>query len=102
MSEMVERVARALFETQVRCANELFKISDPRRVRTEDQIMASIEAGWRLNEKDARAAIEAMRVSTNEMIIAGFDCDAWANAEGNAIEMLSGTFSAMIDAALKD
>lgn len=102
MSEMIERVARALIETQIRTANELFKISDPRRVRAEEQIIASVETGWRMNEKDARAAIEAMREPTLEMVLAGLNCDAWADNEGNAVEMLSGTFTAMIDAALKE
>lgn len=69
MSEipMVERVARALTEAQIRSANELFKLSNPRRVKTEEQIAASIESGWTLNAKDARAAIDAMREPTIEM-----------------------------------
>lgn len=50
----------------------------------------------------ARAAIEAMREPTHGMMLTGLNCDAWVNAEGNAVQMLSGTFSAMIDAALQD
>lgn len=50
----------------------------------------------------ARAAIEAMLIPTEDMVLAGLNCDAWADNEGNAVEMLSGTFTAAIDAALKE
>ena len=69
MSTMIEKVARAITEVQIRTANELFKLTNPRRVRTEERIMASVESGWRLNEKEARAAIEAMMEPTSDVEI---------------------------------
>lgn len=104
MSTMVERVARALTETQIRSANELFKLSDPRRVKTEEQIVASIEAGWRMNEKDARAAIEAMMEPSDEML--DKMNDVWVDAGEVAInvcfEDLRDLFRVGIQAALKE
>lgn len=50
----------------------------------------------------ARVAVEAMRVPTKEMVLAGLNCDAWADHIANAVEMMSGMFTAAIDAALKE
>lgn len=49
----------------------------------------------------ARAALEATRIPTDAMVIAGLNCDEWSEGRDSAVEMLSGTFAAMIDAALK-
>jgi hypothetical protein len=69
---MVEKVARALAEVLVRCENELFKLFDKRSVKTEEQIMADVDRTWSQYEKDARAAIEAMR-PTNKQVLAAVD-----------------------------
>lgn len=94
MRTMVETVARALTEQQMRTANELFKISDARRVRTDEQIAAFVDGGWRINEKDARVAIEAMRKPTEYMNEAGRD--------HNFDRYASPAWEAMIDAALNE
>lgn len=53
-------------------------------------------------EDQARAAIEAMREPTGAMVASGLNSDAWADAEGGATAILTSTYSAMIDAALKE
>lgn len=50
----------------------------------------------------ARAAIDAMREPTAGMVQAGLNCDAWAEPDGGSDSILSGTYSAMIDAALSE
>jgi hypothetical protein len=103
---MVEKVARALTETQVRTANELFKIADPRRVRTEEQIIAAIESGWRMNRADARAAIEAMReLPAGTMTHLQMNTEIGAYITENwigAYSCMEKYHSAMIDAALNE
>ena len=79
MSEMVERVAQAIFDWEYR---------DPRRA------VPDIEPHWKLYEGAARAAIEAMRGPTEDMVRAGGDID---NSNRIAVE----TWHAMIDEALK-
>lgn len=113
--DMIERVARAITENQMRTANELFKISDQRRVRTEEQISASIEAGWPMNTKDARAAIEAMREPTPDMEEAADEpVHAELKAQGQFSMLKYGklafasypfsvaVWKSMVDAALKE
>jgi hypothetical protein len=90
MSEMVDKIARALCIQ----AGEIPDLPTPYN--------PNADFVWQFYRGSARAAIEAMRAPHSEMIEAGLNCDAWANAEGNAVEMLSATFSAMIDAALKE
>lgn len=55
-----------------------------------------------ITKQMARAAIEAMMIPTPDMVIYGLNCDAWAEGGDSAVEMLSETFSAMIQAALKE
>lgn len=108
MNTMIEKVARALTETQIRSANELFKLSDPRRVRTEDQIIASIDASWRMNEKDARAAIGAMSEPDDSMKLAGglkleaimFEGDP--DGTGMIFTDVGHVYRAMVQASLKE
>src|SRR6478735_2216316 len=104
MSTMVEKVARALTETQIRTANELFKLTNPRRVRTEERIMAAVESGWRLNEKDARSAIEAMMEPTPEMLKAVDEEEDRRGYVHAANETMSAedAWPVMIQAALKE
>lgn len=103
MSTMIERVARALTETQIRTANELFKLTNPRRVRTEDRIMAAVESGWRLNEKDARAAIKAMMDPTGEVQEAGWQSIQSFNSDAHlSLDEVGQVFTAMVRSALKD
>lgn len=91
MSEMIERVAKAIYE-----ADDVWSEAFPWPTMGSDEQSAD---NYR---RIARAAIQAMRVPTKEMVLAGLNCDAWADNEGNAVEMLSGTFTAAIDAALKE
>ena len=91
MNEMIERVAKAIYE-----ADDVWSAAFPWPT------MASENQSADEYRRIARAAIAAMRVPTATMTIAGLNCDVWANAEGNAVEMLAGTFSAMIDSALQD
>ncbi len=104
MSEMVERVARAI------CAA---KGDDPDE-KCEDWMREF--SGWRGYQKSARAAIEAMREPTKEMIVAAdakledcidSDLDSGGDGEGrNYCETVrsdtpSILFKAMIDEALR-
>lgn len=111
MTTMVEKVARALTEVQIRSANELFKLTNPRRLRSEERIIAAIDSGWRLNEKDARAAIEALMEPTKEMVSAGYEkinenIDFWNYESGGGYSVddiaPSETWRAMIEEALKE
>lgn len=86
MSEMVERVARAMF------AASWMKDSDP---DGDDQISTVGRKNWHLFEKPARAAIEALREPTQAMIRAGEDKTPECRCD------VDRTFSAMIDAALR-
>lgn len=74
MSEMVERVASAIFET----------------------IHYDCDGAGFLSREAARAAIEAMREPTDAMINPG--CDAAVNSGGNSILV----WRAMIDAAINE
>lgn len=102
MTTMVERVARALTETQIRTANELFKLTNPRRVRTEERIIAAVESGWRLNEKDARAAIEAMMEPTPRMISEGESAASFGIGRPHDDEAVPRVWEWMLQAALKE
>lgn len=95
---MIERVARAITENQMRTANELFRLSDQRRVRTEEQIAASIETGWPINTKDARAVIEAMREPSSWMLNEAVQI--YEDQKGNVAGFEY--WQRMIDAALKE
>jgi hypothetical protein len=85
MSEMVERVAKTIFDVWARDAG----LSENDRdwgevVRVDHSIVA-------LARKEARAAIEAMREPDIDMVQAGWD------SRGEACDR----YRAMIDAALK-
>lgn len=82
MSEMVERVARALCKA--------FEV-DPDELRIID---ATPEPAWRLYAQDAQVAIAAMRAPTKAMLDAGY-------AESPESFSLYDVFGAMIDEALK-
>lgn len=75
MSEMVERVARAMCKARRR---------DPDRCRPEGQPQ------WMKYRREARAAIEAMRKPTDEMLDTLSTGETWDR------------YLMMIDAALKD
>jgi hypothetical protein len=84
MSEMVERVARAIWRVREK--------QFPERVqRTEPDGIDHATGAWELIEGFARAAIEEMRNPTPEMICAAFDCAGSIGAE----------WQAMIDEALR-
>ena len=99
MSEMVERVARAICWANNR---------DP------DWLNPTGTPAWKFCEPDARSAIEAMREPTKAMIFAGDsakeDCvdETWSSDDdGNRYDytrirsdISSRIFTAMIDAAL--
>ena len=77
MSEMVERVARALAKL--------------------DDDLGYDEGKWRYCVSEARAAIEAMKVPTTEMVEAGiYARDNHATLGDN----MAASFVAMLDAAL--
>ena len=83
MSEMVERVARSLYHAHSR--NKPYDILQPEFQRQY--------------EKQARAAIEAMREPTEAMEEAGFQAGHEGDGEWEYASPAS-TYTAMIDAAL--
>lgn len=75
MSEIVERVARAICEARkgYGCGAKLFV---PYQCGAEE---GAVDCGcgfWDGHKKAARAAITAMRVPNDEMVLAGQDIDA--------------------------
>lgn len=81
MSEMVERVARAIYDAD--------------QWRDNPMIM-----GYAVDL--ARAAIEAMREPNVAMLRGARDWSIVKNGQGVGNEQASGCYRAMIDAALKD
>lgn len=98
MSEMVERVARAIASTRGRDPDDTAGGPHPGGTWLEKG-----EPWWRGDVDAARAAIEAMREPTEKMIEAGqLYCwdDGHPTVGSHAIQ--GQVFRAMIDAALKD
>lgn len=99
MSEMVERVARAMTFAEVELSlagslDHLLRESERRAI-----ILRVVENGWRDNLPMARAAIAAMREPTAGMLKAiYFDPEDWDGMETDPRVDWQG----MIDAALKD
>ena len=94
---MVERVAKAI----CRQANLDDGYAD------NATLQASIDGGmWRNHTGQARAAIEAMREPTDEMIVAGYNAaDLWnasAHPMSNVIMRAKATYEGMLDAALAE
>ena len=83
MSEMIEKVARALLMEN-----------------RPDYTPKQIEHGWFQYRFDARAAIEAMREPTNEMAEVGMEA-RWQSPIRDANNVRE-IWSAMIDAALSE
>lgn len=94
MSEMVERVARALVVSKFGPEAEILFDSVPREFRDADKAQDMFTKRVAEARRDARAAIEAMREPTDEMVHAG-NC-----AKFNAFNPTANSFRAMIDAAL--
>jgi len=84
MSEMVERVARAMADDAVAFGRE-------------HGCGPAQPLHWSLYERQARAAIEAMREPTREMVAA---CDAACWQPDNERLAIGPVYRAMIDAAL--
>lgn len=82
-NEMVKRVAKAIYDAENGDPNH----PNPHFVE-----------GWKLYERHARAAIEAMREPTEEMVFRG------ALVASNPLDSKkqARVFSAMVDAALQD
>lgn len=86
MSEMVERVARAICRSN--CS--------PRMSR--DHIECQVENAWDMWIPEARAAIEAMREPTSDMVIVGFN----RAKPYLGTETMRQSYRAMIQASLGD
>lgn len=107
MSEMIERVARAICVSDGLDPDRKFKSSDISDGK------APHELAWHEYQPAARAAVEAMRVPTEaqleaaEEIVVGYD--DFACGDGNIYlgipgypQKASDVWSALIDAALKE
>lgn len=103
---MVERVARVLLEDAAKLRNELHVLAN-RPHLCRDPYSESKDA-WKIFEKEARLAIEAMREPTDAMNAAGYAAkDMWPSDRCDNQRELNMSFSkprwqAMIDAALKE
>lgn len=62
---------------------------------------ADMDQRRKASRKRARIILASILAPTDEMINAGLNCDAWANAEGPANEILAATYRAMIEAELR-
>jgi hypothetical protein len=93
MSEMIERVAKAMFRSLD---------ADPRFIGRDD--LTPEHPGWRLYCCQAQAAIEAMREPTDAMVAAAHNSDfeSWSPEPGEGRDSLDldVAWRAMIDAAL--
>ena len=100
MSEMVERVSRGL----ARVSAERMMAADPGVfLRFWDSVDYYVSQNWTKYERDARAAIEAMREPTEEMERAGDETGCFVGSDedvGYHGRKAGIVFSAMIDAAL--
>lgn len=97
MSEMVERVARAIWEAR----EETFP---PDIIRIKFDVLGE---GTKSDHRAmAEAAIKAMRAPTDAMEFAGFRVNRWTNERGTVVGRVTipatGAWQAMIDAALSD
>jgi hypothetical protein len=108
VSEMIERVARALFDaSQLRLSSTLtnevlYGRSDVTwELLNSSEVIPGIIESYR---KQARAAIEAMREPSVEMCSAGEDSGFlhWSPEEGEGLDEvdMAAAYRAMIDAAL--
>lgn len=102
MSEMVERVARAMFEDDEPPSDHWSPQWDGLREKYVDGMPSHCKEYWR---RKARVAIEAIREPTAKMVEAGEkhmdSCWTWNPDGGSSYNDPEGTFSAMIDEALK-
>jgi hypothetical protein len=80
---MIEKVGRAIFASQ-----------------DWPEFHPAYERSSEIFETAAKAAIEAMREPTDTMILSGLNCDAWAEGSDNAVDLLKGTYVAMIDSEI--
>jgi len=91
MADMVERVARAI------CRVDLLAIAMEDNITlSPNGLDASVDKSWRSAIPNARAALEAMRHTSNAMDVAG--CIYLRDNPSDA----SGTFETMLDAALRE
>jgi hypothetical protein len=95
MSEMIERVARALCVAEGKNPDEDWTRQGP--VVLDIALAPGKEQRWCTYVRQARAGIAAMRKPTEVMIAAGNKADATLNA-GDPFEPI---YEAMIDAALR-
>ena len=95
MSEMVEKVARALCAaSSEQWRSGTYQLRTGPNFEWEDHEADDLNNHWR---SKARAAIEAMREPTISMIDAGDFREA-----GNGPDLVAAMYHAMIDAALKE
>lgn len=96
MSEMVERVAMAIWNSR--------ESRFPDRVQRRPDDLDRSSGVWGAVVADARAAIEAMREPTEAMVKAGYVADPLGyDVDDSDISMLySRIYEGMINAALKD
>ncbi len=104
MSDMIERVARAMHE-ELAGGDPDELIHHPAQNSWEQPTRKR----WEQWEDAARAAIEAMREPTEAMKLAGCKHDDplgelvdWRGADTTTREAVGGVFTAMIDAALEE
>jgi hypothetical protein len=90
MSEMIERVARAI-------ARGRHGLGD-----SEKENALAVDYHWQKYVMDARAAIEAMREPSKEMMRAMFEAMFEAKFDGTSAPMIGAGFEAAIDAALQE
>jgi hypothetical protein len=103
MTTMIEQVARAIQEADVRWYSERFPTVTPEAIRSiaEDEFSGNYNAL-------ARAAIEAMRQPTDAMLVAGLEREAaWVagdcgDSDSGPLVSTQVVYEAMIDAALED
>lgn len=95
MSEMVERVARRICRAAIMGVRT---IEGEPNLAESGMLDRLVEDKWEAYAPIARAAIEAMREPTNEMIAAGYDEEKVGyGPDGVPAELV---WEAMIDAAL--
>jgi hypothetical protein len=93
VNELVELVARAIDEASDENSLAFMRFSEPEDPLVEKCMAADLEKRMR----QARAAIEAMRRPTSEMLIAGMEAHAHYTDRQESTHL----WQAMIDEALK-
>jgi hypothetical protein len=95
-TNMIEKVARAMMRLAQEQRNAVWDATNRPHLKRDPE---AVSDGWQIFEREARAAIEAMKEPDADMLADGMDRYA---RHDDAEEDVDGIYRAMISAALKE